>query len=290
MPIIADCHGLTHPGLVRESNEDQFLIAELAKSLLVKQTSLPAEDHTRLFGGPPGKLLVVADGMGGVRGGQRASRLAVEALTRYVLDTMHWFYRLQDGSEADLVDELRDSLTECQRAVRAAAAERPEHERMGTTLTLAYVLWPRAYIIHVGDSRCYLQRAGKLRQVTRDQTVAQRMVDEGKLSPDEAESSRWDHVLWSCISAREEALNAEVFRLTLEAGDTLLLCTDGLGKPVEDHRIGELLASAAADGSAAAAQRLIETANAGGGPDNVTAVVAHFRTDAEQQRSRSALP
>jgi PPM family protein phosphatase len=277
MRVIADCHGLTDTGQVRESNEDQFLIAELAKSLLIAQTSLPAEDHTRLFGGPPGKLLVVADGMGGARGGKRASRLAVESLTRYVLDTMHWFYRLQEGSEADLVDELRAALTECQRVIQAAAVEQPEHGQMGTTLTLAYVLWPRAYVIHAGDSRCYLLRDGRLRQVTRDQTVAQRMIDEGRLRDAADAGSRLDHVLWSCISAREGSLNADIFKVTLDVGDTLLLCTDGLGKPVADDRIAGLLGTAAADGSAAAAQRLVEAANAAGGPDNVTVVVAHFR-------------
>jgi protein phosphatase len=281
MRVTADCHGLTHPGRVRESNEDQFLVAELTKSVLIEQTSLPPEDHTRLFGGPPGRLLVVADGMGGVRGGKRASRLAVEALVRYVLDTMHWFYRLQEGSEADLVDELRAALADCQKVVRAAAAERPEHGQMGTTLTLAYVLWPRAYVIHVGDSRCYLYRAGRLRQVTRDQTVAQRMADAGQLPADPAAAARLDHVLWSCISAREESLIAEVFRIGLEAGDTLLLCTDGLSKPVADDRIAAALATAPTDGAVAAAGRLVEAANAAGGPDNVTVVVAHFKVNGE---------
>ena len=107
MNVTADLFGLTHIGKVRETNEDQFLVAELSKSLLIAQTSLPPEDHTRLFGGPPGKLLVVADGIGGARGGRRASRLVVETGTRYVLDTMHWFFTLKDGEEADLVEELR---------------------------------------------------------------------------------------------------------------------------------------------------------------------------------------
>jgi PPM family protein phosphatase len=274
MPVAADCHGLTHPGRVRETNEDQFLVAELSKSLLITQTSLPAEDHTRLFGGPPGQLLLVADGMGGVRGGKRASRLVVETVTRYVLDTMHWFFRLQEGAEADLVDELRAALTACQKAVRAHAAGHPEFGQMGTTLTLAYLLWPRAYVIHAGDSRCYLHRGGRLRQVTRDHTVAQRMVDEGLLPAEKAEDSRMSHVLWSCISPREDSLNADIYKVTLEAGDTLLLCTDGLSKPVPDETIATLLDAVPA---AEAARRLVAAANDAGGPDNVTAVVAHFR-------------
>jgi serine/threonine protein phosphatase PrpC len=277
MPIAADLFGITHPGRVRESNEDQFLVAELNKSLLVVQTSLDRDDHTRLFGGPPGKLLLVADGIGGARGGKRASGLVTETVLRYVLDTMHWFFRVQQGEESDLVDDLRTALGECQKAVQAAAGANPEHGRMGTTLTLAYLLWPRAYVIHVGDSRAYLYRKGELRQITHDQTVAQRMVDEGLLKPDEAEGTRWSHVLYSCISARSEALNAEVHRVALQAGDTLLLCTDGLAKPVADDAIAGHLAALPAAGAEAVANRLVAAANDAGGPDNVTVVVAHFR-------------
>jgi len=277
MPITADLFGLTHPGQVRESNEDQFLIAELSKSLLIVQTSLAQDDHTRLFGGPPGKVLLVADGMGGVRGGKRASRLVVETVIRYVLDTMHWFFRLQQGEESDLVDELKAALAACQRAVEGAAASHPEHERMGTTLTLAYLLWPRAYVIHTGDSRAYLHRGGRLQQVTRDHTVAQRMVDQGLLAPEEAEETRWAHVLSSCISTRAETLSLDIHRVGLQAGDTLLLCTDGLAKPVSDDAISSHLERISTDGAKAVAERLVAAANAAGGPDNITVVVGHFR-------------
>lgn len=277
MPIATDLFGMTHQGKVRDSNEDQFLIAELSKSLLIVQTSLAQEDHTRLFGGPPGKVLLVADGIGGARGGKHASRLVVETVLRYVLDTMHWFFRIQQGEESDLVEELRAALAECQKTVESAAATRPEHERMGTTLTLAYVHWPRAYVIHAGDSRAYLYRGGELRQVTRDQTVAQRMVDEGVLAPEEAENTRWANVLSSCINARSDALHADVHRVALQAGDTLLLCTDGLSKPVGDVAIAEHLAAVPRDGVAAVVQRLLDAANAAGGPDNITAAVGHFR-------------
>jgi protein phosphatase len=276
MRVAADLFGLTHAGKVRESNEDQFLIAELSKSLLVVQTSLPQDDHTRLFGGPSGKLLLVADGMGGVRGGRRASRLVTETVLRYVLDTMHWFFRLQQGEESDLVDELKAALAACQKAVGVAATERPEHERMGTTLTLAYLLWPRAYVIHAGDSRAYLYRDGQLQQITRDQTVAQRMVDQGLLAPEKAESTRWAHVLSSCISARPEALTTDVYRVSLQAGDTLLLCTDGLAKPVGDDAIAGHLGAIPKNGAKAVGERLVAAANEAGGPDNVTVVLGHF--------------
>ena len=277
MNVTADLFGLTHIGKVRETNEDQFLVAELSKSLLIAQTSLPPEDHTRLFGGPPGKLLVVADGIGGARGGRRASRLVVETVTRYVLDTMHWFFTLKDGEEADLVEELQAALTACQKAVGAAATAFPEQGQMGTTLTLAYILWPRGYVIHVGDSRAYLYRGDQLQQITRDQTVAQRMVDEGVLTAETAEGTRWAHMLSSCISARPESLNVSIYRISLQAGDTLLLCTDGLAKPVAEAVIAGHLAKVPTDGAQAVAGRLVDAANAAGGPDNITVVVGHFR-------------
>ncbi len=91
-----DCFGMTDVGRVRENNEDQFLIADLNRSMLVHQTSLSQDDHTRLFGGSQGALLLVADGMGGHAAGQQASAIAVQALEHYVLNTMPWFYHLQE--------------------------------------------------------------------------------------------------------------------------------------------------------------------------------------------------
>src|SRR5437763_9216083 len=112
-----DCFGLTDVGTAREANEDQFLIADLNKSMLIHQTSLQLEDHTRLFGGSQGKLLLVADGMGGHVAGQRASTLAVDTVTRYVLNTMSWFLRLEPGREDDLQEELKTALERCQQRI-----------------------------------------------------------------------------------------------------------------------------------------------------------------------------
>lgn len=266
-----DVAGRTDRGLVRATNEDQFLIADLNKSILVRQTSLEAEDSTRLFGGPRGRLLLVADGMGGVSGGLRASGLAVRTLIKYVLSTMPWFTHLDD--EGDPSEDLRAALDSCQKAVRAAAAAEPGHDRMGTTLTLAYVLWPRLYVIHAGDSRAYLVRGGRAHRITRDHTVAQRMIDHGEISPEEAEGTRWSHVLWNCVGGGRDELSPDVYKATLKPGDVLLLCTDGLDKYVPDDRLPALIGD---DHAAAAADRLVAAANDAGGRDNVTVVVARF--------------
>ena len=158
MPGKMDCFGLTDVGKVRDVNEDQFLIADLNKSMLVHQTSLSHDDHTRLFGGSQGQLLLVADGMGGHAAGKQASTLAVQTLSHYVLNAMRWLFQLDEPNEADLEDEFKTGQA-CQRRLEAEADAMPEKHGMGTTLTMAYVLWPRLYVVHVGDSRCYSRAA-----------------------------------------------------------------------------------------------------------------------------------
>jgi PPM family protein phosphatase len=279
MRMLCDCAGATDRGRVRESNEDHFLVADLIKSVTVRETSLPVGDYMRQFAGLPGKLLVVADGMGGHAGGRRASSLAIETLAKYVLNTMHWFFRLQENREDDLVEELKAALFECQAAIGAAAATEAGRERMGTTLTLAYVLWPRAYVIHAGDSRCYLHRGGRLRRVTRDHTMAQKLVDEGVWTKEEAAESKWNHVLWSCINNKPDSLHPDVHRFHLEAGDSLLLCTDGLTRHVTDDGIAAELARVPQTAAADVVKRLVAAANEAGGADNITVVAGHFRPD-----------
>jgi len=279
MRMLCDCAGATDRGRVRESNEDHFLVADLIKSVSVRETSLPVGDYMRQFAGLPGKLLVVADGMGGHAGGRRASSLAIETLAKYVLNTMHWFFRLQENREDDLVEELKAALIQCQAAIGAAAATEAGRERMGTTLTLAYILWPRAYVIHAGDSRCYLYRGGRLKRVTRDQTMAQKLVDEGVWTPEEAAESKWNHVLWSCINNKPDALNPDVHRFHLEPNDSLLLCTDGLTRHISDEAMAAELARVPGATATDAVGRLVAAANEGGGADNITVVVGHFPPD-----------
>ena len=273
-----DCYGLTDAGKVRAANEDQFLIASLHRSLLIHQTSLSDDDHTRLFGSTEGTLLVVADGMGGHAAGKQASAIAVQALEHYVLNAMPWFFRLEQNRESDFQEEMKAALEACQRSIENAAATTPQRRGMGTTLTMAYVLWPRLYVVHVGDSRCYLFRPPTLEQITTDHTVAQQLVDRGALPPSEVSRSRWSHLLWNCLGGGTSGLWPEVYKATLSVGDTLLFCTDGLTKCVPDQAIAGLLKQ---DRSAEeTCKTLVEAANAAGGPDNVTVVVAHFR-DAE---------
>jgi serine/threonine protein phosphatase PrpC len=269
-----DCFGLTDIGRERETNEDQFLIADLDKSMLLRQTSLPPHDHTRLFGPHQGHLFLVADGIGGTAGGRHASRLTTETLIQYVLTTMPWFFRLRQDEEHDMSEELRTALEACQRSIKDAQTADPGHGRMGTTLTMAYVLWPRLYVVHAGDSRAYLIRDETMHQLTRDHTLAQKLVDSGRLEPAEAEGSRWSNVLYNCIGGGRDDLNPDVYKVMLRVGDTLFLCSDGMTKVLSDERVAAVLRTAGA--AKAAVTQLVAAANSGGGPDNITAIVVRF--------------
>jgi protein phosphatase len=276
-----DCSGLTDPGRVREANDDQYLIASLSKSMQVHQTSLDLDDQTRLFGASQGKLLLVADGVGGgPAGGKRASTLAVNSLTTYLLNTMDSFFRLRADREDRLLGDLKAALEYCQEQIHAEAERFPERRGMGTTLTMAYLAWPRLYVVHAGDSRCYLLRGGRLQQLTRDHTLAGQPP--GRDAPEENGGAPWGRVLWNVVGGSSEELTVEVYRVELALGDTLLLCTDGLTKQVPDPLIARLLAADVP--SAETCRHLVEAANSAGGADNVTVVVARFR-DAEHQEA-----
>ncbi len=281
-----ECHGLSDQGKVRKANEDQFLIADLNKSMRVHQTSLGIDDQTRLFGGSQGTILVVADGVGGHAGGERASTVAVDAVTTFMLNNMRWFFRLHEDPQDDFLDDLKAALEQCQARVSAEADVMSQRQRMGTTLTMAYVVWPRLFVVHVGDSRCYLLRRSELKQITTDHTVAQQYVDSGVLDAEEAETSRWSNVLWNVVGGSSDELAPQVYKSELQLGDALLLCTDGLNKHVSDEQIAEALADDVA--AEQTCVRLVDAANEAGGSDNVTVVVARFHDRTEQQQAAEA--
>lgn len=271
-----DVHGVTHPGKVRPGNEDQFLIARLGKELEIRASSLVLEDRRRLRHGSLGHLLSVADGMGGHVAGQEASRIAVDATVRYVLDCTPSLFRLDGEAEERVLEELAAAVRESHHALERDIARHPERAGMGTTLTLAYVLWPRLYVVHAGDSRCYLLRtAGPLERITVDHTLAQRLLEEGQLTAEQARTSPYGNVLWNVVGGPEEGGPfAEVHSAPLQPGDVLLLCTDGLTRHVDDAVLERTLRQH--DTAAAACDALLHDALEGGGEDNITVVVAHF--------------
>lgn len=274
MGVVFDCFGLTDRGRVRSRNEDQFLVADLDKALRVRSTSIPEDLYGSLGGKEHGKLFLVADGMGGQAGGDIASSVVVETLARYVLHTMPWFFRLDAAGEDDLEQQLRAALSACREEV-ATVAKSSGLRDMGTTLTLGYLMWPRLYVVHVGDSRAYLCRGGEARQLTTDHTVAQRMVEKGLMTPEQAAESRWGHALVRCVSAGSPEPEADVVKVKLATGDALLFCTDGLSKYLDPAAIAAALSKG--EPAEATARALVAAANDAGGSDNVTVVVVRTR-------------
>lgn len=272
--VTVDAHGATDIGRVRKVNEDQYLIAALHKVVEVRQTSLPAAACQRFESGARALILLVADGVGGTSRGDEASGLALDTIVSYVTNSMRCFYKLDDRVQQDLLAELASVVQQSNTIVRAEAARAGEHVRMATTLTMAHVLWPRAYVVQIGDSRCYHLRGTTLVQVTKDQTYAQDLLDRGAFSAEEAEQSPLSQVLSRAIGGEAVDLKPEIGQVMLEPGDALVLCTDGLTKHVPDVAIP--LVVSAADDAEAACRALVGAALAGGGSDNVTVVVCRF--------------
>jgi PPM family protein phosphatase len=280
-PIVKlSCGALTHQGNLRSNNEDHFLVARLAKSMQICQSSLKNSGETR-FSDDDGYLMVVADGMGGAAAGERASALAVESLESFALNTLKWFLHFDKSDEHQLVNELRQGLEIADRAVVDEADANSRLTGMGTTLTMAYSVGLDLYIVHAGDSRAYLLRDGNLEQITTDHTLVQFLVSGGVLSPEAAKTHSRRNIVTNVIGGPNAGVHAEIHKILIQDGDVILLCSDGLNEPVEDGLIAETL-NATADPEAAA-NKLIELALEHGGPDNVTAIVAHYSVESRAE-------
>jgi serine/threonine protein phosphatase PrpC len=264
-----DVYGMTHPGKVRSNNQDHFLIGSLRRHIEIHLTSLPDIEPLARPVERVAFLAMVADGVGGGPKGEEASRLAVEKVTDYVTHSMDCYYRSDPADEASFSRSLMEAAMQCHLNIAERTAEDPTRRGMATTLTLWLSVWPRGYLLQVGDSRCYVLRNGQLAQISRDQTMAQDLIDQGVLTRTDAFQTRWANVLASAIGGSQAA--PVVTRVDQRWGDVGLLCSDGLTKHVPDARIRERLATMTS--SKQACEALIEDALAGGGSDNVTVLV-----------------
>jgi protein phosphatase len=271
-----DLFGLTHPGKVRRENQDHFLLSTVHQQAVIHATSLPEPERLPVRGERLATILLVADGVGGGKGGREASRLAAETITRYVTSTMRCFHTPAHRAEREFFEAMRKAALDAHDAVLAESAGRTEASGMATTLTLAVAVWPKMYVVQVGDSRCYRYWDGELRQITRDQTVAQDLVDQGVLPRERARHSPLSHVLASAIGGREA--RPEVSVLDIPTGCVVLLCTDGLTKHVSDNEIAEHIRSMTS--SEQLSRQLLALALERGGSDNITIITARARKPA----------
>jgi protein phosphatase len=271
-----DIYGLTHKGLVRETNEDHFLACSFRKTIDVHYTNLPDLSRFEDVGERLGFLAVLADGVGGAEAGGVASRRTLEGLVYYALTGLKTYLAGDPRSEEAFLEELRASVLRCHEKILAESAGLKRG--MKTTLTMAMTRWPIGYVVQVGDSRCYGLRDGVLQQLTRDQTLAQELVDAGVGRPTEIRD-RWGDVLSSSIGG--SSVDIVISRVEMQWNDVYLLCSDGLTKHVSDERIREILM--VNDSAKAAAEALVNAALEEGGTDNVTVFVGAIRKPARER-------
>lgn len=263
-----DVYGLTHPGKVRPNNEDHFLVCALQKRMHVYHTSLP---DTSTLGGNEriATLGMVADGVGGAVAGEEASRMALEGVTRYVSQALRCYYTTDAAEDEEFIHTLEEAALKVHNELATATHEHPELRGMATTLTLWLGVWPNAFLLQVGDSRCYTLREGQLVQLSRDQTMAEELIEQGVFTRDAAKSTKWAHILSSAIGGPQAA--PVVRKLGLQWGDVGLMCSDGLTRHVSDDQIRERLMTTktARDGC----EVLLQDALDAGGQDNITIII-----------------
>ena len=257
----------TDLGRTRDHNEDAFLIADLTAGRSSLHSSV-----ARYTVGPRGILILVADGMGGAAAGELASAMAADLIFGHLIGT--WTKEKEEDVTPDRFTlRLREAVELANLQIHTYAREHPEVRGMGTTATVAGILGDHIYLAQVGDSRGYLVRHGKAVQITKDQSLTQRLVDAGELTEEEAEASTRRNIILQALGP-DPRIRVELTHEQISRGDTLVLCSDGLSGQVKREEIADHVARLVDLDKLGA--ELISLANNRGGPDNITVVAARF--------------
>jgi protein phosphatase len=266
-PVVVHVFGRTDVGRTREHNEDAFVIADLTND----RATLQPEVRTHEVG-VHGSLFMVADGMGGAAAGELASQMATEV----VLEELKKWRASEnpDGEKFALAIRAAGELANAR--INEYAAKHPENRGMGSTATIAGILGDTLYLAQVGDSRGYLVRNGKARQITRDQSLVQRLIEAGELTVEEAEQSDRRNIILQALGP-EPTVKIDLTHQQVKRGDVLVLCSDGLSGQVRIDEIGQVVSEE--PDLVNVCKRLIDMANAAGGPDNITVIAARFDGD-----------
>ncbi len=264
--------GRTDVGRTREHNEDTFVVADLT----TMNATLQPEVRTHRVG-ERGSLFMVADGMGGAAAGEVASAMAVEVVLEHLKAEWH------DSASSDpetFATALRGATSAANKNIHKYALQHPEHRGMGTTATIAGLLGETLYLAQVGDSRAYVIRDGVAWQITKDQSLMQKLVEAGELTPEEAEQSDRRNIILQALGP-EATVKIDLTHQTVRRGDTLVLCSDGLSGVVRPDEMARVVSSDV--DLMSACKQLIDLANEAGGPDNITVIIARFEGDALAQ-------
>ncbi|HEX6106434.1 MAG TPA: protein phosphatase 2C domain-containing protein [Gemmatimonadales bacterium] len=261
--------GKTDLGLTRDHNEDTFLVADLSTGNASLQPAVREHEV-----GPRGSLFMGADGMGGAAAGEIASAMATDIIFRH-LNTVWTEDAEQTASR--FAYRMKEAVELANREIFTYAREHPELRGMGTTVTAAGVYGDDLYLTQIGDSRGYLVRNGEAIQLTKDQSLMQRLVDAGELTEEEAEQSERRNIILQALGP-DPRVKVDLTHQTLRRGDTLIICSDGLSGLVKREEFAEMVRQYPELSALCGA--LIDTANDRGGPDNITVVAARFEGDA----------
>jgi serine/threonine protein phosphatase PrpC len=264
-PVQISVFGKTDVGRTRDHNEDTFLVADLSRRV----ASLHPEVREHEVG-PRGSLFMVADGMGGAAAGEVASRMAADLVFGHM--TTVW-PEDPEISANRFAYRMREAVELANNRIHSHAKEHPEVRGMGTTATVAGVFGTGLYLAQVGDSRAYLVRDAVATQITKDQSLMQRLVEAGELTEEEAEQSERRNIILQALGP-DPRVKVDLTFQELRRGDVLVLCSDGLSGQVKKEEIATVMSST--QDLVEACAKLIEAANERGGPDNITAVAARF--------------
>jgi PPM family protein phosphatase len=266
-PVLLTARARTDLGRTRDHNEDAFLVADLTS----RTTDITHGDSHRV--GPRGSLFLVADGMGGAAAGELASSMAADLIFRHLLTT--WSTESEVNAE-QFTRHLKEAVELANARIHQYSKEHPDVRGMGTTATVVGVLDQTLYLAQVGDSRAYLVRDEVATQITKDQSLMQRLVDAGELTEEEAEQSERRNIILQALGP-DAKIRVDLTWQELRRGDTLVICSDGLSGQVKREEIATLVRESR--DLDALCDRLITLANERGGPDNITVVVARFDGD-----------
>jgi protein phosphatase len=263
--VVVHVFGRTDVGRTREHNEDAFVVADLTAD----NATLQPEVRTHTVGAK-GSLFMVADGMGGAAAGEIASAMAVDA----VLANLRAAWLGDSAGEPEsFVRAIKIATKAANEQIHTYATAHPEYRGMGTTATVAGILGDTLYLAQVGDSRAYLVRDGVARQITKDQSLMQKLIEAGELTEEEAEHSERRNIILQALGP-EATIKVDLTHQTVRRGDTLVLCSDGLSGQVSKDEIAAVVTRET--DLTNACRELIDRANSNGGPDNITVIVARF--------------
>ena len=233
--------GATDTGVVRTVNQDSHYVDD-----------------------PQGRFFIVADGMGGHAGGEEASKIATETIKAYLEE--NW-----DSEDISSEALLQEAIEKANQGILDDQSLHPERKDMGTTVVVL-IFREQPWRVHVGDSRLYRWRDSKLEQVTEDHTWVSMAMKSGEITKEQAKVHPWRHVLSQCLG-RKDLFRVDLHPLDVQAGDTFLICSDGLTEEVSDEEIKTLIDSS--DDQKELAQELIDAAKNAGGSDNITVVMVN---------------